>query len=203
MRSINAPAPSIHDWSNFEAELPFHYSSLARLSQSCPLRVFASYCSLPFLDLFPFLNHISLEAPSDISYWHKIESEDLLQEKKAKKLPQLLPNCSPTMCLTHFLCSMCQSYSCRLSHLFSCLFSLSLMDCEQIEGRTVFLSSASISPAPRTRLDHGGGGLVTKSYPIGTPWTLVHRAPLSMGFPRQEYWSLAHSSCLINIFNEE
>ena len=22
-----------------------------------------------------------------------------------------------------------------------------------------------------------------------TPWTLVHQAPLSMGFPRQEYWS--------------
>ena len=22
-----------------------------------------------------------------------------------------------------------------------------------------------------------------------TPWTIVHLAPLSMGFPRQEYWS--------------
>ena len=22
-----------------------------------------------------------------------------------------------------------------------------------------------------------------------TPWTLAHQAPLSMGFPRQEYWS--------------
>ena len=22
-----------------------------------------------------------------------------------------------------------------------------------------------------------------------TPWTVVHQAPLSMGFPRQEYWS--------------
>ena len=28
MRSINAPAPSIHDWSNFEAELPFHLAKL-------------------------------------------------------------------------------------------------------------------------------------------------------------------------------
>ena len=148
MRSINAPAPSIHDWSNFEAELPFHYSSLAGLSQSCPLRVFASYCCLPFLDLFPFLNHISLESPSDISHWHKIESEDLLQERKAKRLPQLLPNCSP---IIHFLSVACvKSYSYRLSHLFSCLLSLSLIDCEQIEGRTVSLSLASISPAPRT-----------------------------------------------------
>ena len=24
---------------------------------------------------------------------------------------------------------------------------------------------------------------------FGTPWTTVHQAPLSMGFPRQEYWS--------------
>ena len=22
-----------------------------------------------------------------------------------------------------------------------------------------------------------------------TPWTAAHQAPLSMGFPRQEYWS--------------
>ena len=22
-----------------------------------------------------------------------------------------------------------------------------------------------------------------------TPWTVVHKAPLSLGFPRQEYWS--------------
>ena len=24
---------------------------------------------------------------------------------------------------------------------------------------------------------------------FATPWTVVHQAPLSMGFPRQEYWS--------------
>ena len=24
---------------------------------------------------------------------------------------------------------------------------------------------------------------------FGTPWTITHQAPLSMGFPRQEYWS--------------
>ena len=23
----------------------------------------------------------------------------------------------------------------------------------------------------------------------GTPWTVAHQAPLSMGFPKQEYWS--------------
>ena len=24
---------------------------------------------------------------------------------------------------------------------------------------------------------------------FGTPWTVAHQAPLSAGFPRQEYWS--------------
>ena len=33
--------------------------------------------------------------------------------------------------------------------------------------------------------------LVTKPCPTlyATPWTAAHQAPLSMGFPRQEYWS--------------
>ena len=34
------------------------------------------------------------------------------------------------------------------------------------------------------------GGLVTKSrLTLATPWTVACHAPLSMGFPRQEYWS--------------
>ena len=37
------------------------------------------------------------------------------------------------------------------------------------------------------RTIHCGGGLV-KSY--ATPWTVAHQAPLSMGFPSQEYWSV-------------
>ena len=29
-----------------------------------------------------------------------------------------------------------------------------------------------------------------QSYPtLATPWTVAHQAPLSIGFPRQEYWS--------------
>ena len=36
----------------------------------------------------------------------------------------------------------------------------------------------------------GGGGLVTKLCPtLVTQWTVAHQAPLSMGFPRQEYLS--------------
>ena len=35
-----------------------------------------------------------------------------------------------------------------------------------------------------------GGGLVTKScLTLMTPWTLAHQSLLSMGFPRQNYWS--------------
>ena len=34
------------------------------------------------------------------------------------------------------------------------------------------------------------GGLVAKScLTFVTPWTVACQAPLSMGFPRQEYWS--------------
>ena len=37
---------------------------------------------------------------------------------------------------------------------------------------------------------YGGGGIITKSCPtLGIPWTVAHQAPLSRGFPRQEYWS--------------
>ena len=39
-------------------------------------------------------------------------------------------------------------------------------------------------------LSIGGGGLVTKPCLIfEAPWTVVLQAPLSLGFPRQEYWS--------------
>ena len=36
----------------------------------------------------------------------------------------------------------------------------------------------------------GGGGLVAKScLTLATPWTVAQQFRLSMGFPRQEYWS--------------
>ena len=35
-----------------------------------------------------------------------------------------------------------------------------------------------------------GGGLVIKlCQALETPWSVAHQAPLSMGFPKQEYWS--------------
>ena len=40
-----------------------------------------------------------------------------------------------------------------------------------------------------TKIPHAcSGGLFTKSYlTLVIPWTVAHQAPLSMGFPRQEY----------------
>ena len=38
--------------------------------------------------------------------------------------------------------------------------------------------------------DFEGGSLVAQSCPtLATPWTVACQAPLSVGFPRQEYWS--------------
>ena len=35
-----------------------------------------------------------------------------------------------------------------------------------------------------------GGSLVAKPYQtLATPWSVARQAPLSLGFPRQEYWS--------------
>ena len=37
---------------------------------------------------------------------------------------------------------------------------------------------------------YGDDSLVAKScLTLVTPWTVTHQTPLSMGFPRQEYWS--------------
>ena len=37
---------------------------------------------------------------------------------------------------------------------------------------------------------YNGGGLVAKLCPtLVTPWTVACQTPLSMGFPRQEYWN--------------
>ena len=39
-------------------------------------------------------------------------------------------------------------------------------------------------------LTFGGGSVTKSSLTLATPWSVAHKAPLSMGFPRQEYWSL-------------
>ena len=36
---------------------------------------------------------------------------------------------------------------------------------------------------------HDNGLIAGSSPTLGMLWTVAHQAPLSMGFPRQEYWS--------------
>ena len=93
--------------------------------------------------------------------------------------PMPFPN---TKALTSFSanCLLCLEVS---SHSFSWL-------------KPAFLSDLFFNA---TCLD--GGGLVTQSCStLVTPWTIAYQASLSMGFPRQEYWSgllpLSPETCL-------
>ena len=36
---------------------------------------------------------------------------------------------------------------------------------------------------------HASDQLLSRVRLFGTPWTVAHQAPLSVGFSRQEYWS--------------
>ena len=67
----------------------------------------------------------------------------------------------------------------------------------EVKGRGVtslaLESDACLCPRPPVmswRLKEDHCCLVTQSCPtLATPWTVVSQAPLSMGLPRQEYWS--------------
>ena len=59
---------------------------------------------------------------------------------------------------------------------------------------TRFFFTTSVTLETKSHLQQryscgGGGGLVNKVCPtLATPWIVALLAPLSMGFPRQEYW---------------
>ena len=44
--------------------------------------------------------------------------------------------------------------------------------------------------------------LLSRVWLLPNPWTAAHQAPLSMGFPRQEYWSGVPLPCLIRATRE-
>ena len=53
-----------------------------------------------------------------------------------------------------------------------------------VEHFTTHISVESICCTPVSMLSHFRGVQL-----IATVWNVAHQAPLSMGFPRQEYWS--------------
>ena len=61
----------------------------------------------------------------------------------------------------------------RTPDVFMCFFSF-ISPSHQDNSQPVFCSAAAVLSCVQL---------------VATPWTLVHLAPLSMGFSRQEYWS--------------
>ena len=54
-------------------------------------------------------------------------------------------------------------------------------------GLTIYQLKGLLDRGPGSE---DGDGLVAKSCPtLGTPWAVACQVPLSMGFPRQEYWN--------------
>ena len=76
------------------------------------------------------------------------------------------------------------------------LFSFRLMSgtCSSSVTSYKLLHNLLMSPYASTHIcTYGGGGLVTKScLTLLTPWTVAYQDPLSLGFPRQEYWMGCH-----------
>ena len=70
-----------------------------------------------------------------------------------------------------------------------CFVFLILNDPYSVFAKQLF-SSKQGSGLTSNLLDYNLPGLVSKLCPtLLTPWTVAHQAPLSVGFPRQEYWS--------------
>ena len=57
---------------------------------------------------------------------------------------------------------------------------------KQLSSKKINLNSKDIKISKTHVLSHVHFSHVR---PFGTPWTVVHQAPLSTGFSRQEYWS--------------
>ena len=77
---------------------------------------------------------------------------------------------------------------------FCCLFIVVLFQHWSIKGPASPMSpQRKQAPVPRSHPTPGLGVCTLISFTcvrlFSTPWTIVHQAPLSMGFSRQEYWS--------------
>ena len=64
------------------------------------------------------------------------------------------------------------------------------MDPTRLDMQDVGREDSGSAPDFSYRLLRNDHCLVAKScLTLATPWTVAHQAPLSVGFPRQEYWS--------------
>ena len=66
------------------------------------------------------------------------------------------------------------------------------LDMEQLTGsklRKEYVKAVYCHPAHLTYMQSGGGLVAKSCLTLTTLWTVAHQAPLSVGFPRQEYWS--------------
>ena len=71
-----------------------------------------------------------------------------------------------------------------------CFVFLTLNDPYSVFAKQL-ISRKQGSGLTSSSLDYNLPGLVIKSCPtLLTPWTVAHQAPLSVGFPSQEYWSV-------------
>ena len=69
--------------------------------------------------------------------------------------------------------------------------SICLSIYQLLDSRAASVFGAIMNSAINTGVQLRLSGLVAKLCPtvFATPWTVVLQIPLSMGFPRQEYWN--------------
>ena len=66
------------------------------------------------------------------------------------------------------------------------------LDMEQQTGsklRKEYVKAGYCHPAYLIYIQSGDGLVAKSCLTLPTPWTVAHQAPLSMGFPRKEYWN--------------
>ena len=141
---------------------------------------------IPFMRAPPsWPNHLPKQPPHTIpSHWGvRISTQKQRWEHKHSICnPLKLSNLKQQFFHAHRFCGS-EIQKCHSRNGFSLLHEKLK---ELLSGLSSGVCTREISPSE----DSGGAGLIAKSYLIRvTPWIVAHQAPLSMGFPRQEYWS--------------
>ena len=75
----------------------------------------------------------------------------------------------------------------KLFKLFTLLIVFTYLDLERIISTS---QCGKWEEAIRPAFAHAPAHLLSRIQLLATPWTVAHQAPLSIGFPSQEYWSV-------------